>query len=310
MNVFGTSKPQKKEQNRFRGHLGGVDIRRYRPSDTADGEYSELVSEAGFGDPRDIGTATVVTGQTPQSSSIPFGSLKQLVATCQTAERLEDYGVDTDLVFLNADSFVPENSDYSDSYQDMVENFSDAYDQIEHIRTSELSSEIEGQHEDLVREIEERNPQTAAYATDYTIEEIASIRELDLSRQGSLIKIGPPQEGPYDSIFAETFHDSELRGVYLTPTVPLERGMNTAQIEEMADSGGVIPYHDFGARIYLEDAEGEIEDKKEDASERTQEELEAVKGFLDRKGGARSLGEHFDQLVETETSSDPGSLFY
>jgi hypothetical protein len=264
--------------------------------------YSGLVS---YSDP-DLDSieddqVTVMTGQTPKPSEVPMGSLKQMIATYQTAEYLEGRGYDTEVLFVNADSFVPGEGG-SPEFLQMVEGMEDIAGEVEVLNTSEMDLDIE----ETRRRVEEQDPVSARYANDYTMEEIATLKSIDRERDGGLVKIGPPSEQPYDSIFSEAFPESGFAGVYMTPTVPLNRGMNQQQIDELEREGGVIPYHDYGARIHLSDSEEDMQEKRRDASGRVEEDLSAVKEFLDESKGEDTLAGHFAEIMqnhEKETAS-------
>lgn len=260
-------------------------------------DYSDLVAET-YGEVPDANQVTVLTGQTPKASENTLGSLKQLVAAYQTAEYLEEKGLDAEIVFLNADSFVEHG--YPERLVRLVEGFSDNYvDQIpiENLRSSELKAD--GQ-QDRVEEVRSNVPFTSRYATEYSLEEIACIRQVS-EREGGLVKIGPPHERPYDQIFSEAFPEVGFTGIYLTPTLPLRRGMNEEQIDDLRQKGGVIPYHNFGSQVVLMDSEPELEGKKEDAAPETRTDLAEVKEFLDNHGEEKPLTGHFSNLRGDES---------
>jgi len=246
-----------------------------------------------------------MTGQTPKGQGVTLGSLKQLVATYQTAEYLKNQGIDTDVVFVNADGFVPDQSCYPQKFDEMVEGFKSEYGEVEAVRTSELDESVESPREDLVEKVNDNLPFVSGYANDYSLDEVAVIRQIsELGNQG-LVKVGPPQERPYDEIFADAFPNTDFEGVYLTPTVPLTRGMNSEQIQGIEDQGGVIPYHDYGSRIKLSNDQIELDEKRKDASHRVRKDVEAVKEFLDNKSGTRSLSEHFRAIINEEKTPEP-----
>lgn len=267
-----------------------------------DSSYSNLVSDFDY-ERMDESQVTVMTGQTPKPLEIPFGSLKQLVTTYQTADYLEEQGYDANVLFVNADSFVPEQRRNPDAFKQMTEGFSENYGSLEHVKTSELNCERE--REEVIDRLQESFPTEAAYTNDYSLDEVATIAAINQNEEGALVKIGPPQERPYDGIFSDAFPESSFAGVYLTPTVPLERGMNQEQLEDMEQEGGVIPYHNYGSRIQLSDGEEEIQEKRKDATERTERDIESVKAFLDQKEGEKPLGQHFDNLMQRDRVSRP-----